>query len=258
MLPIGSFLALIVMPSASDAISRTMSVTSRSACPGSRSWMNQAFSAKRQASRNSRLPYASHTSRTARRLASDTGCPPPLLLVIVMNTTGTSSPRSRSNASSASMSMLPLNGWSACGSRPCAMTRSTACAPVYSTLARVVSKCVLFGTTFPGPREDAEEDPLGRPALVGGDHVLEREQLAHGVPEHVVRRRAGVGLVAVLDRGPLVAAHRAGARVGEQVDQHVLRVHLEQVVTGLGHGRLALLPASSSAAAPPSGSGTAR
>ena len=37
------------------------------------------------------------------------------------------------------------------GSRPSAMTRSTASAPVASTLARVVSKCVLFGTTFPGP-----------------------------------------------------------------------------------------------------------
>ena len=47
--------------------------------------------------------------------------------------------------------MLPLNGWSDCGSRPCAITRSTASAPVYSTLARVVSKWVLFGTTLPGP-----------------------------------------------------------------------------------------------------------
>ena len=31
------------------------------------------------------------------------------------------------------------------------MTRSTASAPVYSTLARVVSKWVLLGTTLPGP-----------------------------------------------------------------------------------------------------------
>jgi len=36
----------------------------------------------------------------------------------------------------------------------------------------------------------------------------------------------------MLYRGPLVAAHRAGARVGEQVDQHILGVHLEQVVAG--------------------------
>ena len=31
------------------------------------------------------------------------------------------------------------------------ITRSTASAPVDSTFARVVSKWVLFGTTFPGP-----------------------------------------------------------------------------------------------------------
>ena len=150
MLPIGSFLALIVMPSASDAISRTMSGTSRSACPASRSWMNQAFSAKRQASRNSGLPCASQTARTACRLASDTGWPPPLLLVIVTITTGTSSPRAREQRSSASTSMLPLNGWSAAGRGPPRSRRSTASAPVYSTLARVVSKWVLFGTILPG------------------------------------------------------------------------------------------------------------
>ena len=47
--------------------------------------------------------------------------------------------------------MLPLNGWIAAGSRPSAMTRSTASAPVASTFARVVSKWVLLGTTTPGP-----------------------------------------------------------------------------------------------------------
>ena len=101
------------------------------------------------------------------------------------------------------------------------MTRSTASAPVNSTFARVVSKWVLLGTTWPGPADHREEDLLGRPALVGGYHVAEREQLAHGVAEDHPRGRAGVGLVAVLDRRPLVAAHRPGARVGQQVDEHV-------------------------------------
>ena len=36
-----------------------------------------------------------HSSRTARRLASETGCPPPELLVIVTNTTGMRSRRAR-------------------------------------------------------------------------------------------------------------------------------------------------------------------
>ena len=58
--------------------------------------------------------------------------------------------RAASNRSSASTSMLPLNGCSFEGSRPSGITRSTASAPVNSTLARVVSKWVLFGTTRPG------------------------------------------------------------------------------------------------------------
>ena len=52
----GSFFALIVIPSASDAISRTISATGRAAWPGSRSRMNHAFSAKRHASRKSGTP----------------------------------------------------------------------------------------------------------------------------------------------------------------------------------------------------------
>ena len=85
-------------------------------------------------------------------MASETGWPPPLLLVTVTNTAGTASaPRSVRNASSAATSMLPLNGWTADGTRPSAMTRSTASAPVDSTLARVVSKWVLFGIDLPGP-----------------------------------------------------------------------------------------------------------
>ena len=67
--------------------------TARSACPGSRSRMNQAFSAKRQASRNSGTPWRSQIARTPRRFSSDTGWPPPELLVMVMNTTGTSARR---------------------------------------------------------------------------------------------------------------------------------------------------------------------
>ena len=104
----------MVIPSASDASSRTMSATSREPWPGSRERMNQAFSANRHALRNNRVPYASHRARTARRFSSETGWPPPLLLVTVTITHGTithgtSSPRARSD-SSATTSILPLNG----------------------------------------------------------------------------------------------------------------------------------------------------
>jgi len=81
----------------------------------------------------------------------ETGCPPPELFVTVTKTAGTSAARFASSSSSASMSMFPLNGWMRCGSRPSGITRSTASAPVASMFARVVSKWVLFGMTFPGP-----------------------------------------------------------------------------------------------------------
>jgi hypothetical protein len=47
--------------------------------------------------------------------------------------------------------MLPLKGWRDEGTRASAIGRSRASAPVNSTFARVVSKWVLFGITFPGP-----------------------------------------------------------------------------------------------------------
>ena len=47
--------------------------------------------------------------------------------------------------------MFPLNGCTSDGSSASAIGRSTASAPVNSTFARVVSKCVLFGTIFPAP-----------------------------------------------------------------------------------------------------------
>ena len=46
--------------------------------------------------------------------------------------------------------MLPLNGWICDGTRPSGMTRSRASASSISTLARVVSKWLLLGTTCPG------------------------------------------------------------------------------------------------------------
>ena len=51
----------------------------------------------------------------------------------------------------------------------------------------------------------------------------------------------------MLDRRPLVAAHRARAGVGEQVDQHVVGVQVEQVVARVADAPRALLAASSCA-----------
>ena len=229
MLASPSFLALIVMPSARAAMSWTMSTTERSAWPGSRVLMNHAFSANRQASRNSGTPWRSHTARTARRFSSETGWPPPELFVTVTKTTGTRSPLASSSVSSRVDVHVPLERvdrlWVAAlgddevdrlGARELHVG------------ARGVEVGVV-GDDLVRPAQDAEQDLLGRPTLVGGDDVREREQLLDRLEERVPRRRPGVRLVAVLDRRPLVAAHRPGSRVGQQVDEHVLGVDREQV-----------------------------
>ena len=135
-----SFLADIVQPSASENISCAIAFGVRPPWPASRVLMNHAFSAKRHASRNSGLAKRSQTRRTARRFSSETGCPPPELLVTVTITSGTRSPFSASSRSSAPMSTLPLNGCTSDGTRPSGITRSSASQSSFSILARVVSK----------------------------------------------------------------------------------------------------------------------
>ncbi len=144
-----SFFADIVQPSASENISCAIAFGVRSCWPASRSLMKYAFSANRHASRKNGLRYVSHSARTPRRFSSETGWPPPELLVTVTITSGTLSPSSRSVRSSASRSTLPLNGWTSAGTRPSAITRSRASHASTSMFARVVSKWLLFGTTWP-------------------------------------------------------------------------------------------------------------
>ena len=81
--------------------------------------------------------------------------------------------------------------------------------------------------------DDGEEDLLGRPPLVGGQHVPEREELGDGVAEAVEGRRACVRLVAALDAGPLLGGHGACPRVGQQIHQDVVGVDPEEVMTGV-------------------------
>ena len=89
------------------------------------------------------------------------------------------------------------------------------------------------GDHLAGAADDAEQDLLGGTALMGGNHVAERPQLAHGVEEVVPGWRTGVRLVAAHHRPPLLGAHRPGAAVREQVDEDVGGVQLEDVVADL-------------------------
>ncbi len=98
----------------------------------------------------------------------------------------------------------------------------------------------VVGDRLAGPADHGEEDLLGGASLVGGDDVAEREEVLDRLQEGVPRRGARVALVAVLDGRPLVAAHGAGAGVGEQVDEDVVGVEVEEVEAGLldGEGTL--------------------
>ena len=118
--------------------------------------------------------------------------------------------------------MLPLKGCTSDGTRPSGITRSRASAPSTSMLARVVSKWLLFGTTSPGRQDRVEQDALGRAPLVRRDDVAESGEVLHDRLEAVERAAAGVRLVALHQRAPLRRRHRAGPRVREQVDEHVV------------------------------------
>ncbi len=67
-----------------------------------------------------------------------------------------------------------------------------------------------------------EQDSFGGAALVRRDDVPEAGQLLDDVAEAVERPAAGVRLVALHQRAPLRGGHRAGAGVGQQIDQDVL------------------------------------
>ena len=85
-----------------------------------------------------------------------------------------------------------------------------------------------------------EQHLLGRAALVRGHHVLHAGDRLHRALQAIEAARAGVALVAFHDRGPLARGHRAGARVGEPVDQHVVGAQAERVELGLRQQLLAL------------------
>jgi hypothetical protein len=75
----------------------------------------------------------------------------------------------------------------------------------------------------------AEQHPLGRAALVRGHEVLHAGDVADHGFQAKEAARPGVALVAFHDGAPLARRHRAGARIGEPVDQHVIGAQLEDV-----------------------------
>ena len=204
--------------------------------------MNQEFSANRQASRYSGMPWRAVTSRTARMFAMETGWPPPELLVTVSMTSGTSSaPSVAISCSSAATSILPLNGSRACVSAAAGSGRSTARAPVNSIFARVVSKCVLLGTTWPGRHITVNRiRSAARPWCVGIMWVNPvRSSTTAFKPKKALASR--VGFVAAHHGRPLAGRHGAGAGIGEKIDQNVGSAQFKQVISGLFEKTFALI-----------------
>ena len=78
-----------------------------------------------------------------------------------------------------------------------------------------------------------EQDPLGRASLVRRDDVAEAGEVLHDVLEPVERSAAGIRLVALHQRAPLRRRHRAGAGIGQQVDEDVVGAQQEDVVARL-------------------------
>ena len=88
--------------------------------------------------------------------------------------------------------------------------------------------------------EHTKQNFLSCSALVRGDHMAKRKQVGDRLAKYVKRGRTRIRLIAVLNRRPLVAAHRASARVGEQVDHHIARRNRKQVEPGRAQSSLTL------------------
>ena len=100
---------------------------------------------------------------------------------------------------------------------------------------------VVVGDDLSRLEQAVEEDALGGAALVGRDDVAEPGQVLDHVAEAEEGAAPRVGLVALHDRAPLRGRHRAGAGVGEEVDEHVLRPQAKDVVARLREGPLPVL-----------------
>ena len=89
--------------------------------------------------------------------------------------------------------------------------------------------------------EQRREDHVLRGApLVRGQEPRHAEQLRDRRFEPEIGRGPGVAFVAGHHRRPLAVGHRPRARIGQQVDRHLVRAQFEKVVAGFANPRFAL------------------
>ena len=90
----------------------------------------------------------------------------------------------------------------------------------------------IVGNDHPFLQDGGKQQVLRHPSLVGGNDVLEAENVVHGIFEVVIIFAAGIGLVAQHHSGPLVIAHGRSAAVGEQIDVDCFRRQVKDIVAG--------------------------
>src|SRR5581483_6192559 len=81
-------------------------------------------------------------------------------------------------------------------------------------------------------QEIREEDPFRGAPLVRRDDVSVAGEILNDIAEAKEGTAAGVRLVPFDHRRPLPRRHRAGPGVGQQVDDHIVAVQQEDVVSG--------------------------
>lgn len=141
MLTSPSFLEDMTAMSAQDIISLTICGMLAWAYSGSRSRMNQAFSANRVASITNGMPACRAISDAARRFANATGWPPVVLQVTVATIATTlDAPSVSMSRANSSRSKLPFQSWYSLVLSASLLSALSARAPASSMCTFVVSK----------------------------------------------------------------------------------------------------------------------
>ena len=102
----------------------------------------------------------------------------------------------------------------------------------------------VVGHVLARPAHDREQNLLRRAALVRRDDILESGQFLDLIEKAIEAPRPRIRLIAPHDAGPLVGAHRRGAAVGQQIDQHVLGRHHKEVISAFFQDFFSLLQGS--------------
>ncbi len=106
--------------------------------------------------------------------------------------------------------------------------------------ARRIEVCVV-GHDLTGLDHDAEQYVFGSTALVRGYYLFKAEDVLDGVSKAIPASRTCVGLVAAHQGTPCIRGHRAGARISQQVDDHVFGTQEESIVVGIPNQIFAFL-----------------